>query len=227
MRKWERILSLSICLFFVLGGLDVEAQTGSIKGEIELASANQPVRRTPSMARYGRSSSSSESNQTKKIPVVIWVEQKGFQYDKKSEPQVLDQVDQSFQPSLIVIRQNDVVRVLNSDPLYHNVFSLSKVKSFDVGRRPKGEYLDVKFDKYGTVDVFCDIHSSMTAVIKVLPKETVQWVQLEESGVFEIPSLADGTYQFHAYAPGYQTFDSELVIKNGSTVQLTKIELQR
>ena len=55
----------------------------------------------------------------------------------------------------------------NSDPTYHNVFSLSKTQRFDLGRYAAGRSKAVRFDQPGIVRVFCDIHSHMSAFILV------------------------------------------------------------
>ena len=53
----------------------------------------------------------------------------------------------------------------NDDPIYHNVFSLSRARTFNLGRFPRGESRAVRFDKPGIVKVFCDIHSHMSAAV--------------------------------------------------------------
>ena len=55
----------------------------------------------------------------------------------------------------------------NNDHTYHNVFSLSKTKTFDLGRYAVGRSKSVRFDRPGIVRVFCDIHSHMSAFILV------------------------------------------------------------
>jgi len=61
----------------------------------------------------------------------------------------------------------------NEDPIFHNVFSLSKVKRFDLVSYPAGETRDVRFDRPGVVQVFCHLHTDMSATILVLP--TTSW----------------------------------------------------
>ena len=55
----------------------------------------------------------------------------------------------------------------NSDVTFHNVFSLSKTRAFDLGRYSRGKSKAVRFDRPGVVQVFCDIHSHMSAYILV------------------------------------------------------------
>jgi hypothetical protein len=72
-----------------------------------------------------------------------------------------------------------------------------------VGRRPKGEYLDVTFIKTGEVDVFCDIHSSMSATILVLPNTAARWKIISENELFSL-SVTDNDVAVHVYAPGFE-----------------------
>jgi plastocyanin len=80
---------------------------------------------------------------------------------------VLDQRDETFVPHVLAIVAGTTVDFPNSDQTYHNVFSLSKAKSFDLGRYAVGRTKSVRFDRPGIVRVFCDIHSHMSAFVLV------------------------------------------------------------
>ncbi len=77
------------------------------------------------------------------------------------------QKDKQFVPVTLKIKVGDSVNFRNEDPFYHNVFSLSDTKSFDLGSFPKGQFKTVVFDKAGKVDVECAIHPDMHLVIEV------------------------------------------------------------
>jgi plastocyanin len=98
--------------------------------------------------------------------------------------EVLDQQGARFEPNLIVVPIGSTVQFPNSDPIFHNVFSLSNVQAFDLGYYPKGQSRTVKFDRPGIVQVYCHIHSNMYAAIVVTASP---W--------FEKPS-ADGSFSF-------------------------------
>ncbi len=84
-----------------------------------------------------------------------------------AQAQVVDQKDKSFSQSQLKIKVGDSVKFTNSDPFFHNVFSLSDAKTFDLGSYPQGQSRVVKFDKAGEVDVECAIHPSMKLKIIV------------------------------------------------------------
>jgi plastocyanin len=67
----------------------------------------------------------------------------------------------------LTIKTGDTVHFQNQDPWFHNVFSLSELKTFDLGSYPKGQSKAVTFDKAGTVEVECAIHPQMYMVVEV------------------------------------------------------------
>jgi plastocyanin len=80
---------------------------------------------------------------------------------------VVDQKDKQFSQKAVKIKVGDTVTFRNSDPFAHNVFSLSDIKSFDLGSYGQGQSKSVVFDKPGKVEVECSIHPAMQMVIEV------------------------------------------------------------
>ena len=73
----------------------------------------------------------------------------------------------------------------NLDDMYHNVFSYSKTKRFDLGRYRKDEKPgSVLFDKPGTVTVHCEIHDRMRGTVLVL--ETPYFVKTDAQGHYRL-----------------------------------------
>ena len=77
------------------------------------------------------------------------------------------QKNKKFTKNKLVIKVGDKVSFVNNDPFFHNVFSLSPSKTFDLGSYPKGEHREVEFDTAGQVDVECAIHPHMRMTIIV------------------------------------------------------------
>jgi len=77
------------------------------------------------------------------------------------------QKDKSFRPETLKIKVGDTVDFRNEDAIFHNVFSLSDTKSFDLGSYPKGQSRKVVFDKPGVVDIECSIHPEMHMKVEV------------------------------------------------------------
>ena len=85
---------------------------------------------------------------------------------------IIDQKDKTFikdgaKVEEITIKVGDSIRFKNEDPFFHNIFSLSELKTFDLGSFPKGESKTVTFDKTGKVEVECAIHPEMYMEVTV------------------------------------------------------------
>jgi plastocyanin len=106
------------------------------------------------------------------------------------EPLVITQRDETFFPHVLPVVRGSTVAFRNDDPFYHNVFSLAKPRTFDLGRFPQGRSKTVRFDRPGIVQVFCHIHADMSAVVLVL-----------DHPYFAVPD-ADGRYELGGIPPG-------------------------
>lgn len=113
---------------------------------------------------------------------------------EKKPPQylIMDQKNERFIPHILPVYRGTEVRFLNSDSVFHNVFSLSPTKSFDLGRYPRGQYRAVTFDKPGVVNVYCDIHTHMSAYILVL--DTPLFTVTDSTGTFMFENAPAGDY---------------------------------
>jgi hypothetical protein len=109
-----------------------------------------------------------------------------------TQPPAMAQKDRMFVPSVLAIPVGGSVEFPNFDPFFHNVFSYSKTRSFDLGRYPEGESETIVFDKPGVVPIFCEIHYSMRAYIHVV--ETPYYAVTDAERRFEIPGVAPGEY---------------------------------
>ena len=79
----------------------------------------------------------------------------------------ITQRDESFVPRVAAITLGSRVEFPNLDSFFHNVFSLSRGASFDLGRYPKGDSRSHRFTRAGLVKVYCHFHSDMSATIVV------------------------------------------------------------
>jgi plastocyanin len=80
---------------------------------------------------------------------------------------IVDQKDGAFSVSTLQVKSGDEVVFKNSDKVFHNAFSLSKILPFDLGAFGTGQSRKVKVDQPGKILVECAIHPSMTMVIDV------------------------------------------------------------
>lgn len=126
------------------------------------------------------------------------------------------QVNETFVPHVLPIMTGITVEFPNGDPFFHNVFSLSGAKSFDLGRYPQGQVRTVRFDKPGIVKVFCHIHSNMSAVILVFnhPFFTVS----DSRGQFMLPAVPAGSYTLVGWHERLKTVKRPVTVKARETL---------
>ena len=105
----------------------------------------------------------------------------------------LVQQDTSFRPPLLVVPVGTAVEFPNRDPFFHNVFSYSAPKRFDLGRYPRGESRTVTFDRAGVVKVYCEIHQWMRSAVLVVENPFHDVVA--EDGRFTIANVPPGRYK--------------------------------
>jgi plastocyanin len=113
-----------------------------------------------------------------------------------NQPKIV-QRDASFVPHVLPIAVGTGVRWPNEDDIYHNVFSMSDTKEFNLGLYGKEKVPVIVFDKVGRVDVFCGIHTQMHCIILVLP---CPFFALADShGHYVIRNVPAGTYRLKAW----------------------------
>jgi plastocyanin len=129
------------------------------------------------------------------------------------------QKDLTFIPALLPVQAGTTVEFPNQDDTYHNVFSFSKAKRFDLGRflpneQPVPSQL---FDKPGLIQLHCDIHEHMWAVILVL--ETPYFTTTDATGHFKLPGLPPGKFTLKAWLNSAQTVELPVELKGGTTLK--------
>jgi len=105
--------------------------------------------------------------------------------DVSAAKSVMDQRDLTFIPHVLPILAGSAVQFPNNDKVAHNVFSLSRTKTFNFGSYGPGESKTVLFDKPGVVELRCDVHAEMSAYILVM--RNPYWALTDDKGHFKIP----------------------------------------
>jgi plastocyanin len=107
------------------------------------------------------------------------------------------QKNKTFSPHILAVEVGASVAFPNYDPIFHNAFSSYDGRVFDLGLYPPGTTRSVKFDRPGIVRVFCNIHSSMSAVIVVV--DGPWFATTTAGGAFEIAGVPDGEFTIHVF----------------------------
>jgi hypothetical protein len=109
----------------------------------------------------------------------------------------MEQTNRRFSPDTLVIQAGSQVSFPNLDPIFHNVFSLSKSKTFDLGYYPKGQTRLVTFSAPGIVYVDCHLHPNMAGTIVVTPN---RWnTKADQDGRFVLKDVPPGNYTIVAW----------------------------
>jgi plastocyanin len=172
---------------------------GSIRGRVDLRSPATDAGPRPGIADLG---SDTLYRPRERRDAVVYIEtapQAAFEGGGATRA-TMSQTNETFVPHVLAVRVGTVVDFPNNDTIYHNVFSLSKPKRFDLGRYAKGQSKSVLFDEPGIVRVFCDIHSHMNAFILVFAHRFFDVT--DGQGRYRIDQVPPGTYTLAAWYEG-------------------------
>jgi len=123
-----------------------------------------------------------------------------------------------FSPHVLPVMVGTKVEWPNNDDIYHNVFSMSDAKQFDLGLY-KGNPPDkfVVFDKPGRVDIFCSIHTSMNCIVLVL--ENPYFASTDEKGNYKIQNVPPGKYKLKAWHERLPADEREITVPANGEVK--------
>ncbi|MSU48645.1 MAG: hypothetical protein EXS37_06035 [Opitutus sp.] len=128
------------------------------------------------------------------------------------------QKDANFEPHVLPVMVGTTVRWPNEDDIFHNVFSMSDAKEFDLGYYRKEKTPEVRFDRAGRVDVFCAIHTKMHCIILVLPNPF--FATADSKNRFVIKNVPAGTYKVRAWHERLPSQTREVVVPADGEVKI-------
>ncbi|HEX4348591.1 MAG TPA: carboxypeptidase regulatory-like domain-containing protein [Vicinamibacterales bacterium] len=193
------------------------AAPGSIRGRVELRHVATAPERRPTVSDMAMPT---PLDATDYLRSVVYLESAPRAAFDTPEPgrAVMDQRNETFVPHLLAITVGTTVDFPNSDHIYHNVFSLSKAKSFDLGRYAAGHSRAITFDRTGIVRVFCDIHSHMNAFIIVFSHPFFTITDTE--GRYHIDNVPPGNYNVIAWNEGMASEPRPVTVPDGGAAEL-------
>jgi hypothetical protein len=154
---------------------------------------------------------------------VVWVDSlppRAFRrYAHRLPPIRILQSGWRFAPRVTAVVSGTTVRFVNRDPVYHNVFSISPAKRFDLGKYPPKAVNQVTFDHTGVVNLFCDIHPGMEAYVFVVPHRV--FARPNRRGEFVLPELPGGSYDLHVWHPTAGELRRQVELPKRGDVSLT------
>jgi plastocyanin len=150
--------------------------------------------------------------------VVVWLEGGNLSSNAPVTASI-DQRDIDFSPDLLVIPVGSTIEFPNSDPIFHNVFSLSRAQPFDLGFYPRGKSRAVKFTRKGIVQVYCHLHAKMYAVIVVT--SSPWYGKPSPEGSFSWTGVPAGKYRLMAWHKVAGLCQTEVTVPADGLAQAT------
>jgi plastocyanin len=138
---------------------------------------------------------------------------------KLPETVVIDQRNMRFDPDIVVVPVGSTVQFPNGDPIFHNIFSLSKTQPFDLGFYAQGQSRTVKFSRSGIVQVYCHIHANMYAAIVVT--SSPWYARPGPDGSFSWTDVPAGHYRLTAWHKIAGLFKTEIDVPENGKVEPT------
>lgn len=195
----------SVKLLFLALALTTCLAAQNIEGVVVVKKKLTKRRVTASVPLYQRGAAVGLDSDTETDPlafersrVVVYLEGKlPAELPGAGPPATMEQINRRFSPETLVIPVGSRVSFPNDDPIFHNVFSLSGPKTFDLGNYPKGDTRVVVFPEPGIVYVNCHLHPNMSAAIVVAPN---RWnTKADRDGHFALKDVPAGKYTIVAW----------------------------
>lgn len=192
-------------------------ETGSIAGQIQLVT--KPSRKLVSAGVYpSRTVTPAVAHEAPETANVVVFVQAPAAHPPAMHA-TIRQTHEDFVPHLVAVTAGSTVDFPNDDLIFHNVFSLSRSSTFDLGRYPRGQSKTRTFAAAGLVKVYCHLHSNMSAVIRVFDHS--HFAIPDEQGRFSIGGLPPRHYDVVAWheRAGEVTLSTDVTA--GRTASLT------
>jgi plastocyanin len=165
--------------------------TGTIRGRVDVRVGPGGPEMRPDPGSLSMTAARDPLDRRRSVVYLETAPQPAFEVNEQRRAR-MDQRDERFAPHVLAIVAGTWVDFPNDDRTYHNVFSLSKTKEFNLGRYAAGHSKAVRFERPGVVRVFCEIHSHMSGFILVFAHR--YFAVTDDEGRYRLEGVPPGTY---------------------------------
>jgi len=150
--------------------------------------------------------------------VVVWL-------DAPSAPRprerrfVVHQRNMQFEPRVLAAPVGSTVDLPNNDRVFHNVFSFTNGKPFDLGLYPTGASKRITLDRAAINRLYCNIHPHMAAYIVAV--DTPYYATSDRTGSFRMADVPAGRYTYHAWRSGAETLSATVAVGDGQPLEIS------
>jgi plastocyanin len=165
--------------------------TGVIRGRVDVRAPARIPEARPDPVGMGMGAARDPLDRRRSVVYLETAPRSAFEASDERRAR-MDQRHERFDPHVLAIVAGTWVDFPNDDSTYHNVFSFSKTKEFNLGRYAAGRSKAVRFERPGIVRVFCDIHSHMSAFILVFAHRF--FAVTDDEGRYRLEGVPPGSY---------------------------------
>jgi plastocyanin len=215
-RNWLHLATVLVALLGTAGARRSPGATaaGAVEGQVHYGA---PATRR--VAAHYLGGGASVGRKVQPVPPIVFLTSaETSQSSLSPETLQMAQRDTAFSPAVLIVDVGTTLEFPNQDPFFHNVFSYSAAKRFDLGRYPRGESRSVRFDEPGIVKIYCEVHDFMRAVVVVAdhPYHTI----VREDGRFSIRGVPSGRHRLTVWHPEQGSREVEVVVTEGGTTRV-------
>ena len=132
---------------------------------------------------------------------------------------VVHQRNMEFVPRVLAAPVGATVELPNNDRVFHNVFSFTNGKPFDLGLYPTGASKRITLDRAAVNRLYCNIHPHMAAYIVAV--DTPYYATTDRAGRFTIPEVPAGRYTYRAWRSGADALNATVVVGDGQPLEVS------